>query len=42
MWKTVKLGDMCEIITGNSIPVKEKKIFILTLRMVHLMSQQKI
>lgn len=24
-WKTIKLGDVCDIKSGNSIPVKEKK-----------------
>ena len=25
MWKTTKLGKVCEIHSGNSIPVKEKE-----------------
>ena len=26
IWKSAKLGDICKIQTGNSIPVKEKKV----------------
>ena len=42
IWKIAKLGDICKIQTGNSIPVKEKKVLYKNIDEVCLMLLQRM